>query len=158
LNLLSLTEYDLGRPQKEVKLPDASDFLSTWFAGIAEKKRAGKKSYEWFFLQNNNKNALNQKIHQDYFGEYAPMLSLTLKRVESKLRELKDYKNDSSMKGMSIERDYFVFRVCDFVKMGLATELSQVFDREIERFFNKAREIWQSTKNEENSSLLEGLL
>jgi len=158
MDLLRLTGNDLDHPQKEVKLIDASDFLSTWFVGVVEKGQEGKKHYQWFYLLNEHNNALSQKVHQDFIEKYAPTLSLSVKRVESKLRELKDYKDDFFTKRFSSEGEPFLFCLCDFVKMGLAPELASVFDCEIDIFYNKAREIWKSTKNEENPSVLEGLL
>jgi len=155
LNLLRLQENDLEFPSCEVQLLATDSLLSNYFVVVEWKDNdelGGSNS-----IYNKNRSFLSWKLINDNIHNIFEGLAKLLDRANSnlnKIKELKDYRYHNSQENNNVS--YYSFN--DLIKIGIAPELSSIIEGESQRIFRKAQEIWKSTKNEENPSLLDGLV
>lgn len=155
LNLVNLSEDDLDIQKGEIRLSDFSNFLSLWFIGI--KKDKNKDLYRCYLSHIRCHNsALVDEICHTNIEEFFNAITIELNTIVSKLDQVKNYKNDNLIQ---LEKDIsHLLCVNDLVTMGMAPELSSLIEQKCDKFIKKTHEIWQSTKYEEDSSLLRGLV
>lgn len=147
LDYLALTEDDLGLSKEEVQLPDAQRLLSAWFLIV---RKLDNKVY--YGLRHDDDKFFSREITGNNGRLFFKTVKIAFTRVESKRIELEDYKNDSR------KTNSLIYSLVDIVKTGMASELSLIVTQECERLFRRAKEIYQSTKDDENTSLLDGLV
>lgn len=159
LDFLNLTERDLDIPNHEITFPSESELLSGYILKVNfNDNKVGGGAIEY-----KHNNAL---IMQIYAGsEILPKVVDGINRAGKRLKEIDYpkgyYKDIVSQSNVLIQRrmeNQIIFSVGDLVKMGVAPALSSLIRKESKQILNRAREIWKSTKNDENSSLLDDLV
>jgi hypothetical protein len=144
LKYLSLTESDLNLLKKDNKIPEISFFISNWVVGFNEKDfelrsfSVGGYLNNWVLTMFSIYNLFN-------------ILEKTLKWSGNKINKLSSYK-------VSTEDGIASLCVIDLIKLGTAKELLIYIAQQSEKIINNAWNIMQSTKDEENSSFLDGLV
>ena len=158
LDLLSLTYYDLKIPYEDVRLPDISNLLSKLFVTVIYNKKT--KSYNINAFFSNINSFINRTIYLGSPSQFIEYMMKAFKRAGDGVRELTDYKDYAFFKQHNLFNPIgeSIFCVGDIVKMGVAPEISSTISRNLEIIFKQACEMWKNTKQEENPSLLEGLL
>jgi hypothetical protein len=162
LNILNLKIADLDRLFEDVELPNNSEFLSSFAIRIL---RVDNNSEGIYFMNEANILQIYDFLDINY-RDIIHNIILGIKRAGPKIREIIKPINMKETVGMIFYSDNKItflekdssFYIGDLEKMGLAHELSSSIRSEYKRTFCKAQEILKSTKDEENSSLLEGLL
>ncbi len=140
---LSITKSDLKHLKEGGHLPEISKFMSNWVVGVIQEgfeMRSffpGNKFFSWKVTIVN--------IHNIF-----RTLEISIQRLGQKIKELKSYKENSD--------GTVSLSVGELIKLGTADEFSLLISQIAQELFNKAWEIVQSTKDEENSSLLDGLV
>jgi hypothetical protein len=150
-DLLGIQENDLTVHNGEIESLSALHLSSKLYVGV--KWEENNKIGNLHCLHNKGINYIGWKIVMDNIHSIWPALTLSIRRAKTKLRELKDYTNE-----LETEDHASYYLINDLIKMGIAPELSSIISGESLKIFRKGQAIWDSTKNEENPSLLEGLV
>jgi hypothetical protein len=145
LDFLSITAYDLDHSKEVIKLPDSSNLK--WELVLKEKNN--NEGFEYCCTLPVG-NYISWRIWDDNMFEFKDSIEMAIERAGTKIVELIAYKVEKT------GNSYII--LSNLVKMGVASEFSLLVGREIDKIYEKAQDIWKSTKNEENSSLLEGLV
>jgi hypothetical protein len=162
LDLLNLKLDDLEQSPRNIKLLKNSEFITSFAINILI---FDSNSDRIFFSQELNIYQIYNLIDINY-GDIIDNVILGIKRAGIGIREIIKPLDMSQQIGMIfnigkigfINKNDISFYIRDLEQLGVVPELSSIITREYKKVFSKAQEIWKSTKDEENPSLLEGLL